>query len=40
VLQENLNLATTNWVNSISGATNPIVVPASLQKKFYRLHKS
>jgi len=39
VLQENLNLATTNWVNSPSGATNPIVVPATLSKKFYRLFK-
>jgi hypothetical protein len=39
VLQENLDLATTNWVNSASGATNPIVVPASLPAKFYRLHK-
>ena len=39
VLQENLNLATTNWVNSVSGATNPIVVPATLPKKFYRLIK-
>jgi hypothetical protein len=39
VLQESLNLGTTNWVNSASGATNPIVVPATLPKKFYRLHK-
>lgn len=39
VLQENLNLGTTNWVNSPSGATNPIVVPATLPKKFYRLFK-
>jgi len=39
VLQENLNLGTTNWVNSPSGATNPIVVPATLPQKFYRLFK-
>jgi hypothetical protein len=39
VLQENPNLATTNWVNSPSGATNPIVVPATVPKKFYRLFK-
>jgi len=39
VLQENLNLATTNWVNSPSGWTNPVVVPATLPKKFYRLHQ-
>lgn len=39
VLQENLNLGTTNWVNSVSGSTNPIVVPAMLPKKFYRLFK-
>jgi hypothetical protein len=39
VLQENLSLTTTNWVNSPSGATNPISVPAALPAKFYRLHK-
>lgn len=39
VLQENLNLGTTNWVNSPSGATTPIVVPATVPKKFYRLFK-
>ena len=39
VLQENLNLGTTNWVNSPSGATNPIVVPAIVPQKFYRLFK-
>lgn len=39
VLQENLNLSTTNWVNAPSGATNPIVVPAGLPAKFYRLSK-
>jgi hypothetical protein len=39
VLQETLSLAPTNWVNSPSGATNPIVVPATLPAKFYRLFK-
>ena len=39
VLQETLNLSPTNWVNSSSGATNPIVVPASVPTKFYRLFK-
>jgi hypothetical protein len=39
VLQENLNLATTNWANSLSGATNPVVVPATVPGKFFRLRK-
>ena len=39
VLQETLSLAPTNWVNSPSGATNPVVVPATLPSKFYRLQK-
>jgi len=37
VLQETLSLSPTNWVNSPSGVTNPIVVPATLPTKFYRL---
>jgi len=39
VLQETLSLSPTNWFNSVSGATNPIVVPATLPAKFYRLFK-
>ena len=39
VLQETFSLSPTNWVNSASGATNPIVVPATLPAKFYRLFK-
>ena len=39
VLQETLNLSITNWVNSASGATNPVIVPATLPTKFYRLNK-
>jgi hypothetical protein len=38
-LQETLSLSPTNWVNSASGATNPITVPATLPTKFYRLFK-
>jgi len=37
VLQETLSLSPTNWINSPSGATNPITVPFSLRTKFYRL---
>jgi hypothetical protein len=39
VLQETLSLWPTNWVNSSSGATNPVVVSATLPGKFYRLRK-
>jgi hypothetical protein len=39
VLQETLSLSPTNWVNSPSATTNPIVVPATLPTKFYRLFK-
>ena len=39
VLQETIGLSSTNWVNSPSGATNPIVIPATLPGKFYRLFK-
>jgi hypothetical protein len=39
VLQETLSLSPTNWVNAASGSTNPIVVPATLPTKFYRLFK-
>lgn len=39
VLQESASLSPTNWTNSPSGSTNPIVVPASLPVKFYRLFK-
>ncbi len=39
VLQETPSLASTNWVNSLSGATNLVVVPATLPAKFYRLHR-
>ena len=39
VLQENTNLNTTHWVNSPSGASNPVTVPATLPIKSYRLRK-
>jgi len=39
VLQETLSLSAANWTNSSSGATNPVVVPATLPTKFYRLAK-
>jgi len=39
VLQENLNLVSTNWVYSLSGTTNPVIVPATPPTRFYRLHK-
>jgi hypothetical protein len=39
VLQETWSLAPGNWTNTPSGAANPIVVPATLPTKFYRLFK-
>ena len=39
VLQETLSLSPANWVDSPSSATNPVTVPATLPKKFYRLFK-
>jgi hypothetical protein len=39
VLQETLSLSPANWVNSSSSFTNPIVVPAILPTRFYRLFK-
>lgn len=39
VLQESASLSPIHWINAPSGATNPIVVPAGLSTKFYRLFK-
>lgn len=39
ILQESWSLAAPNWTNSLSGATNPITVPAVTPGKFYRLFK-
>lgn len=38
VLQEADSLAPTSWTNSISGTTNPVVIPATTPAKFYRLN--
>jgi len=39
ILQETWVLSPANWTNSVSGASNPITVPATLPTKFYRLFK-
>lgn len=39
VLQETTNLSTGPWINSPSGASNPVIVPATLPIKSYRLRK-
>lgn len=39
MLQENLTLNPAGWTNAPSGETNPVVVPASLPTRFYRLFK-
>jgi fibronectin-binding autotransporter adhesin len=38
-LQSTDGLSPTNWVNSPSGSTNPITVPATVTMRFYRLFK-
>jgi len=35
VLQESTSLSPAAWTNSLSGATNPIVVPATLPTRFF-----
>ena len=37
-LQETFSL-TTNWVDCISGTTNPIIIPVAEAAMFYRLHR-
>jgi hypothetical protein len=37
VLQESLSPSLAGWTNSVSGATNPIVIPTTLPKQFFRL---
>jgi hypothetical protein len=39
VLQERLSLSTGSWTNSPTGWTNPVIVPATLPTKFYRLFR-
>jgi hypothetical protein len=38
-LQETTNLATGPWVNSPTGSSNPVIVPATVPIKSYRLRK-
>lgn len=38
VLQETLNLQS-NWVDSASGSTNPVAIPATEAAQFYRLRE-
>jgi hypothetical protein len=38
-LQETDSLASTNWVDAVSGTNNPAVVPVTVPAKFYRLFK-
>ena len=39
VLQESTSLSPPNWSDSPSSASNPVLVPATLPAKFYRLRK-
>jgi len=39
LLQQATELVASNWVDSASGPTNPIVVPTTVPITFYRLHK-
>ena len=39
VLLQTPSLSPAAWTNAPSGATNPVVVPATLPTRFYRLHK-
>ena len=39
VLQTSPSLSPPVWTNAPSGSTNPVTVPATLPKTFYRLHK-
>jgi hypothetical protein len=39
VLQERLSLTAGAWTNSVSGSTNPIVIPAIVPTKYYRLFR-
>jgi len=39
VLQQTALLNPSDWTNAPSGATNPVVVPAALPTRFYRLFK-
>ena len=39
VLQETWTLSPANWTNAPSGATNPVIVPATFPSRFYRVFK-
>jgi hypothetical protein len=39
ILQETWTLTPANWTNSPSGATNPVIVPATLPAMHYRLFR-
>ena len=39
VLQETSSLLPANWVNSPTGATNPVSLPVTIHTQFYRLSK-
>jgi hypothetical protein len=39
VLQETAVISPANWINSPSGATNPVTIPTTQPAKFYRLFK-
>jgi hypothetical protein len=39
ILQQTTLLSPSNWTNSPSGSTNPVVVPANQAARFYRLFK-
>ena len=39
ILQESPSLIETNWTDSASGTTNPISIPISYDKRFFRLRR-
>jgi len=39
ILQESPSLSPVTWTDSLTGATNPVTVPAAAPAKFYRLFK-
>jgi len=39
VLQQSDSLLPAAWTNALSGATNPLTLPAVVPEKFYRLFK-
>ena len=39
ILQQTAALSPSNWTNSPSGSTNPIIIPTATPTRFYRLFK-